>query len=142
MKISSILATKNNNVVTIRPDQSIRHALALLSQHNIGALVVVDEASAPVGILSERDVARKATHNEHLFDLSVRELMTASVVTGSPMDDLHAVLNTMTQKHFRHLPIVDQGKLIGMITLGDVVKARLDEYKGEIDTLETQITRG
>lgn len=142
MKISSILATKNNNVVTIRPDQTIRHALALLSQYNIGALVIVNESDSPIGILSERDVARKAAYNEQLFDLSVRELMTASVVTGSPTDDLHAVLNTMTQKHFRHLPIVDQGKLIGMITLGDAVKARLDEYKGEIDTLETQITRG
>lgn len=142
MKIHSILATKGANVITIRPTQTVRDALALLSQHNIGALVVVSATEMPIGILSERDIVRHATRNEQLFDLPVSQLMTSPVVTGSPMDDLHSVLSTMTQRHFRHVPIVEQGKLMGMITLGDVVKARLDEYKGEIDNLETQVTGG
>lgn len=140
MKINSILATKGTNVITIHPEQTIRQALALLSQHNIGALVVVDETDLPIGILSERDIVRHAARDEHLFDLPVSRLMTTPVVLGSPTDDLNSVLHTMTQKRFRHLPIVEQGKLAGMITLGDVVKTRLDEYKGEIENLETQIS--
>jgi len=139
MKISSILATKGANVITIRPHQTIREALALLSQHNIGALVVVNESNQPVGILSERDIVRYAVHHEHLFDLSVQQLMTARVITGSPNDDLDAVLNQMTHGRFRHLPIVEQGQLVGIVSIGDLVKARLDEYKGEIDTLEQQM---
>ncbi len=142
MKIHSILATKGTNVITIRPTQTIREALALLNQYNIGALVVVDATETPAGILSERDIVRHAARDEHLFDLPVSQLMTTPVVLGSPTDDLNSVLHTMTQRRFRHLPIVEQGKLAGMITLGDVVKARLDEYKGEIENLETQITRG
>lgn len=139
MKISSILATKGANVITIRPDQTIRQALALLSQHNIGALVVVNQAEQPVGILSERDIVRYAVHNENLFDLPVQQLMTARVITGSPNDDLDAVLKQMTHGRFRHLPIVEAGKLIGIVSIGDVVKARLEEYQGEIDTLEQQM---
>ncbi len=139
MKINAILATKGMNVVTIRPEQSVREAIALLNQHNIGALVVVDGSANIVGILSERDVVRRATHDERIFDLSVSELMTKKVITGSPGDDLDPVLKTMTERHFRHLPIAENGKLVGIITIGDMVKARLDQYRGEIDTLHTQI---
>lgn len=140
MKISSVLAVKGANVITIRPTQMIREALALLSQHNIGALVVVDEAGKAVGILSERDIVRHAARNENVFGLPVSQLMTAKLITGSSNDDLDSVLASMTHGHFRHLPIVDDGKLVGIVTLGDAVKARLDEYRGKIDTLETQIS--
>lgn len=139
MKINAILATKGMNVVTIRPDQSVREAIALLNQHNIGALVVVDGSANIVGILSERDVVRRAAHDERIFDLSVSKLMTKKVITGSPGDDLDPVLKTMTERHFRHLPIAENGKLVGIITIGDMVKARLDQYRSEIDTLHTQI---
>lgn len=138
MKISSLLAVKGANVITIHPSQTIREALAVLSQHNIGALVVVDAGGAAVGILSERDVVRHAARDVNVFSLPVSRLMTAKLVTGSSGDDLDSVLAWMTRGHFRHLPIVDDGKLVGLITLGDAVKARLDEYRGKIDTLETQ----
>ena len=140
MKINAILATKGMNVVTIRPEQSVREAIAILSKHNIGVLVVVNASAGVVGILSERDVVRRAAHNEHIFDRAVSELMTKKVITGSPGDDLDPVLKTMTEKHFRHLPIVENDKLVGIVTLGDMVKARLDQYRGEIDTLQTQIS--
>jgi len=140
MKIDAILAIKGMNVLTIRPDQSVREAVALLSQHNIGALVVVDVNGTVVGILSERDIVRRAAHDEQVFALAVRQLMTDKVVTGTPSDDLDVVLRTMTARHFRHLPIVEQGKLVGIVTIGDVVKARLDQYRGEVDNLHTQIT--
>jgi CBS domain-containing protein len=139
MTIATILATKGFKVITVRPEQKLREALALLAQHSIGAIVVTDATGALVGILSERDIAREAVRNERFFDLSVSAIMTKDVVTGQPQDDLKAVANTMTNKRFRHLPVLDGGKIIGIISLGDVVKAQRDEYLGEVDTLQTQI---
>jgi CBS domain-containing protein len=127
------------DIVTVRPDQTIREAIALLAKHNIGALVAVDEENRPVGILSERDITRQLAKNEDLFALPVSDLMTKNVITGMPQDDLKSVANTMTDKRIRHLPIVDQGKLCGIMSIGDVVKAQRDQYMGEVDTLQTQI---
>lgn len=141
MKISAILATKGMQVVTVRPEQSLREAIALLNTHNIGALVVV-ESSKPVGIISERDIVRHIVNRQDLLSLSVADLMTKNVVTGAPQDDLTAVLQTMTDRRFRHLPIIDEGKLVGIVSIGDLVKAQLNEYKGEIDTLQTRISKG
>jgi CBS domain-containing protein len=137
MNIASILATKGNKVVTIRPEQSIREALGVLARHNIGALVVVDGALRPVGILSERDIVRAAAQDEKVFPLLVSQLMTRDLVVGDPGDDLGAVGETMVQRRIRHLPVVDSGQLVGMISIGDVVKAQRDQYQGEVDTLQT-----
>jgi CBS domain-containing protein len=139
MNIQSILATKGTHVVTIRPQQSIREALATLVRHNIGALVVVNQANEPVGILSERDIVRAAATNEALFPLPVSTLMSREMVTGVPEDDLEAVAHTMTEKRTRHVPVVDQGKLVGIVSIGDIVKAQRDQYQGELYTLQTQI---
>lgn len=142
MNIAHVLARKGTRVVTARPEQSIREALALLAQHNIGALVVVDDADKPVGILSERDIVREAARTERLFALAVHDLMTPEVITGAPEDDLMSVGNTMTEKRIRHLPVVDKGKLVGIVSIGDVVKAQRDQYRGEVDTLQIQILEG
>ncbi len=143
MKISAILATKGMKVVTIRPQQSLKDATLLLAQHNIGALVVVNEAGQPVGIISERDIVRRAARDDKdLLTQPVSAVMTKDVVTGSPQDDLTSVLRTMTERHFRHLPILDLGKLAGIISIGDVVKAQINQYQGEIETLETRIVQG
>jgi len=142
MKIGIILATKGMSVITIRPEQSLGEAVALLSKHNIGALVVVDAAGKPVGILSERDIVRQAAKSKDVFAASINQVMTKQVVTGTPHDDLHSVLQTMTDGHFRHLPVVDEGKLVGIVSIGDLVKAQLNEYKGEIDTLQTLVSKG
>jgi len=139
MTVATILARKGVNVVTVRPDQTLREALAMLSQHSIGALVVVNTAGELVGILSERDIVREAVRNERFFDLTVSAIMTKNVITGQPRDDLDAVARTMTHKRFRHLPVLDGGKLVGVVSLGDVVKAQRDEYLGEVDTLQTQL---
>ena len=137
MNIAGILATKGNKVFTVRGEQKIRDALRLLAQHNIGALVVVDDAMHPLGILSERDVVRTAVKDESVFALPVSQLMTRDLVMGAPGDDLGAVGQTMVKRRIRHLPIVDGGKLVGMVTLGDIVKAQRDQYQGEVDTLQT-----
>lgn len=142
MKISTILATKGTGVVTIQPEQSIREAVRLLRRHNVGALVVVDAQDRPVGILSERDIVRELEVIEGILAKPVRSVMSRGVVTGSPQDDLHSVLRTMTENRFRHLPITEEGKLAGIVSIGDIVKAQLDEYQGEIDTLETRVTGG
>ena len=139
MNIASVLARKGPKVVTVRPEQTVRQALRLLSDHNIGALVVVDAQSRPVGILSERDIVREGARNERVFDETVAALMTRDVIVGTPADDLAAVGVTMTERRIRHLPVVDGGRLVGMVSIGDVVKAQRDQYQGEVDTLQFQL---
>ena len=140
MTIASLLARKGVTVVTIQPEQPIRQALALLGEHNIGAVVVVDPGGRPIGILSERDVVRAAIRDEqHVFDKPVSALMTRNVIVGVPQDDLTSVGTTMTEKRIRHLPVVEQGRLVGIISIGDVVKAQRDQYQGEVDTLQFQL---
>src|SRR2546430_8558249 len=102
MNIASILATKGDMAHTARPEQSIREALGLLAQHNVGALIVVNDAGRPVGILSERDVVREAASNERVFGMKVAEIMTRDVITGSPHDDLMTVAHTMTERSEEH----------------------------------------
>jgi CBS domain-containing protein len=139
MNVARLLATKSKNIITIHPEQTIREALALLAKHNIGALVVVGESGQPVGIVSERDVVRELARQEEIFIRPVDTVMTKNVITGVPQDDLKSVANTMTEKRIRHLPVIDHNELIGIVSIGDVVKAQRDQYQGEVDTLQTQI---
>jgi CBS domain-containing protein len=139
MNVRQILASKGRVVITIQPGQEVREAIGLLTQHRIGALVVVGEKSRPVGIVSERDIVRRAAEDENVFSQSVGEIMTKRVITGIPQDEVASVAHTMTEGRFRHLPIVEGDELVGIISIGDILKAERDAYRGEIDTLETQI---
>lgn len=139
MKVRNILATKKGQLITIRSDEPVRRAIALLVENRIGVLLVVDETGKLVGILSERDVVRTAAHDEALFGRPVAEIMTREVIVGMPQDDVLAVAHTMLEKRFRHLPIMEDGELIGIISIGDVLKIQRDAYRGEVDTLETRI---
>lgn len=139
MDIAGILATKGEKAYTVRAEQTIREALALLARHNVGALIVVEGAGRPVGLLSERDIVREAARNEHVFAKTVGDLMTREVIVGAPHDDLLTVAHTMTEKRIRHLPIVDGDRLVGIVSIGDIVKAQRDQYQGELDTLQTQL---
>jgi CBS domain-containing protein len=139
MNIASVLATKGGVVYTIRPDESTRQALAHLALHNVGALVVVDEAQRPVGIVSERDIVREAARREDFFVRAVSEIMTRDLIVGQPRDDLASVAHTMTEKRIRHLPVVDEGRLVGIVSIGDIVKTQRDQYAGEVDTLQSYI---
>lgn len=142
MKIQNILATKGGQVVTIRPTHTLKEATLTLAQYNIGAVVVTDESEKIVGIISERDIVRAAARDDRVLALKVGEVMTKKVITATPQDDLMTVVQTMTERRFRHLPIVDGGKLVGIVSIGDMVKTQLDESLGEIDTLQTQIIEG
>ena len=139
MKVSSILSTKGGNIISIRPEQTIREAVRLLAQYRIGALVVLKEDGRLAGILSERDIIRGAAVNEAIFDSPVSGVMTANVITGLPQDEIMSVAHLMTERRFRHLPILEGERLVGIISIGDVLKLQRDHYRGEIDTLETQM---
>lgn len=136
MKISNLLATKGDIVVTVQAGQSLAAAAGLLARRRIGALIVLDDAGRLAGIISERDLVRVAAEHEGVLTGNVADAMTRVVVTGTPQDDLRSVLRTMTERRFRHLPILDRGQLAGIISIGDVVKAQLDEYEGEIQSLQ------
>jgi CBS domain-containing protein len=139
MKVSNILAKKPMGVVTIQSDQTVREAVRMLAGRQIGALVVIDEAGKVVGLLSEREIVWSAAENEMVFDQPVATIMMRHVVVGMPQDEVISVAHTMTEKRFRHLPIMEGGVLVGIVSIGDVLKMQRDAYRGEIDTLETQL---
>ncbi len=139
MNIASLLATKGVEVITVRPETTIREAVGLLAAHNIGALVVKGEGERPEGIVSERDVVRALARDEDVVSRPVSAIMTREVVIAAPADDLAAVATTMTERRIRHLPVMDQGRLVGIVSIGDVLKAQRDQYQGEVDTLQFQL---
>ncbi len=142
MQISTILAKKGSTVHTVTPDQTVREAVALLVDRRIGAVVVVDDTGRPMGIVSERDVVRELSKNENVLNEPIGRIMTSDVIIAHPGDDTKAVSKTMTVKRFRHLPVMDHHELVGIVSIGDVVKAQLDEYEGEIETLQTRVEKG
>lgn len=140
MFVSDILKAKGTNIVSVSSDQSVGDALALLAQHRIGAVLVLDAAGGIAGILSERDLVRAMhRHGRAVFDKRVDDLMTSPVVTCSPKDPVAAIEGMMTSQRFRHVPVVEDGKLIGMISIGDVVKTRIQEAEAEVDALRRYI---
>ncbi len=139
MNVSRILAAKPAAVVTIGPAKQIRDALALLAEHDIGALIVTNDEAELVGILSERDIVRRAAGEGDILSQLVADVMTRNVIVGLPQDELINVAHTMTERRFRHLPIVEGSRVLGMVSIGDVLKAQRDAYRGQIDTLETQV---
>jgi CBS domain-containing protein len=138
-----MLKGKSGGVITIRQDVSLRDAVALLSQRRIGAVVVSDDGERVDGILSERDLVH-ALHSRGsaLLDSQVRDIMTRDVVTCAPDMPLTQVMETMTRGRFRHLPVLENGKLIGIVSIGDAVKARLSELESETTQLRAYIAGG
>ena len=143
MQVASILANKGRNVVTARPDSSIPEIAQLLKSKKIGAAVVVDDAAKVVGIISERDLVHGlARHGARLLDMQVGELMTRDVVTCRANLDIDSIMKEMTDSRIRHIPVVEGGRLAGIISIGDVVKHRLDELEDEANQLKRYIATG
>jgi CBS domain-containing protein len=143
MKVRQILDAKGGEVATIAPDRTIQDAIGELGRRRIGSLVVVDAQGHLVGILSERDVvAQMAEHGMDLTRTHVRDLMTRTVTTCQPDDDVTAVTVKMTDGRFRHVPVMQQGKLVGLISIGDAVKARINELEHEREALRDYISSG
>ncbi|MGY1806170.1 CBS domain-containing protein [Blastococcus sp. SYSU D00669] len=132
MQISQVLRRKGHEVATVDAAVSVRDALALLAQHGIGALVVSADGNRIDGILSERDIARGLhQHGAGLLAEPVSSVMTAEVHTCPPTASVHDLAQTMTDRRVRHVPVVDGERLVGIVSIGDVVKARLDELEAE-----------
>lgn len=136
MKISDVLRNKGEGVVTIRPDDTVAHLLEVLDEHGIGALVVSLDGREVSGIVSERDVVRHL-HREgaSVVDGRVSAIMTTDVTTCGPDDDLEVLARTMTDRRIRHLPVTVDGVLHSIVSIGDVVKLRIDTLQSERDQL-------
>ena len=140
-RIRSILKYKGNKVVTAVPEQSIASFAALLYAHKIGATPVVDAENNLIGIISERDVVRGIIeHGAALLTMPVQALMTKLVSTCQLDDKIGDVLEMITRNRTRHIPVMDEGKLIGLISIGDVVNQLLEEARFEVHSLRTYIT--
>ena len=141
MRIHEVMGAKaaHQEVVSISPDASIRDLIKLLVDHNIGAAVVADANQAIVGIVSERDVVRKLASIDQILTAPVSAIMTAEVHTCSSDDALDEIRSLMTQQRVRHVPVLDGGQLIGLISIGDVVKSHIDQVEFERDQLDSYV---
>lgn len=143
MTVRDILATKGRNVTTIGPDRSLQDAASLLAQRGIGVLVVTDGAGRIAGILSERDIVRAVGKDgSSALDKPVADLMTARVTTCREEDSTSDLLQIMTEGRFRHLPVEKDGALDGIVSIGDVVKRRLDDVEREAEDIKHYIAAG
>lgn len=140
MRIRDVLGAKpSSEVITIAPDAGVRELLALLAEHNIGAVIVSGDGSALDGIVSERDVVRRLHSDGTVINNDVRSIMTDVVETCAPDDDLDGVMQTMTERRFRHIPVVSDGDLVGIISIGDVVKHKIGQLQFERDQLDSYV---
>jgi len=141
MNVDAILRSKGNKVETVRPEATVAEAAALLKARRIGALVVSADGVGVDGILSERDIVHAlAGRGAAVLEAKIAELMTRRVMTCAPGDSIEELMNRMTEGRFRHLPVLRDGRLCGIISIGDVVKYRLDEVEYEANSLKSFIT--
>lgn len=130
MRVSQLLATKGREVATISQERTVSDALAVLKERGIGALVVTGATPPLVGIFSERDIVRAlATSGEHALQEKVSDLMSRNVSVCTESTELNELMTTMTERRIRHVPVIENGLLVGLVSIGDVVKARLEELE-------------
>jgi len=141
MLVHQILKSKGDQgVVTVPPSMSVAEAAKLLDENRIGTVVISESGDTADGICSERDIVREVSRRGSVcLEIPVSEIMSREIVTCSLGDKADAVLSTMTEKRFRHMPVVDAGVMVGFISIGDVVKARLTELAMEKDALQGMI---
>lgn len=140
--VRQVLKAKGNDVWVVDPDATVFEALQLLAEKNIGALMVL-QGGVLTGIFSERDYARKVIlKGKHSKDTTIREVMTENPICVGPDETLESCMALMTENHIRHLPVVEAGRHLGLISIGDAVKAIITEQQGTINHLENFITRG
>jgi CBS domain-containing protein len=143
MYVADILKAKGTRVVTISPDASIELVAQRLRMERIGALIVSETGATVDGIISERDVAHGlAEHRAEVLSRTAADLMTKAIVTCLPTDMIAHVAKTMTDRRIRHMPVTQGGKLVGIISIGDVVKLRLDELQLEANVMRNYISGG
>jgi len=140
MNVKAILATKGDGVVTIEPNVTVEAAVAVLAKHRIGALVVLGADQRVIGILSERDIVRSlAELGPEALSVQLSQVMTRKVVTCGESETVSGIMERMTNGKFRHVPVIEQDRLVGIVSIGDVVKHRLSEIEIESAALRDYI---
>jgi CBS domain-containing protein len=140
MRIHDVLNAKpSHDVVTIRPDASVRELVTLLHQHNVGALIVSTDGTSVEGIVSERDVVRRLHEDDAVLERAVSSIMTAEVRTCQGDNPITELMQVMTEHRIRHVPVVADGRLVGIISIGDLVKHRIGELEFERDQLDSYV---
>jgi CBS domain-containing protein len=141
MRIYELLRGKGFDVITVRPATPVSEAISLLKKYNLGAVVVSNDGMQISGILTERDVVRQLVDGTDFLDSPVSAVMTSEVLTCRPGESVQSLMNTMTEKRIRHLPVVDDsGKLAGLVSIGDVVKSHITQIEFERDQLEGYVS--
>jgi CBS domain-containing protein len=142
MRISDVLRGKGSGVATVEPGLTVGRLVGELAKHNVGAMVVVAGGKV-VGIVSERDVVRQLhARGADLLGAKVSDIMTTSVFTCLPTDSVNSLAETMTERRIRHMPVVTDGELVGIVSIGDIVKTRIGELESDREQLESYIARG
>ena len=140
MRIREVLRTKaSQDIVTITPDAGVRDLVAELAAHNVGALIVSTDGSTVEGIVSERDVVRHLHHDGTVVNNTVGAIMTTDVETCDTDTLVDDLMKIMTERRIRHVPVVDDGRLVGIVSIGDVVKHRIDQLQFERDQLDSYV---
>ena len=143
MTIAAILKNKGHDVISIGPGQTVAEVAALLGAKRIGAVLVLGPGQDLVGIISERDIVKAlARHGAATLDLTVDQLMTRELKTATPHTSVPEAMEMMTTGRFRHLPVLDHGALVGLISIGDVVKTRIMQQEHEVDSLRAYVSGG
>jgi CBS domain-containing protein len=141
MRIHDILSNKGFDVIHIDPDASVQDLVALLREHNLGAVVVSRDGQHIEGIVSERDVIRQLADGPGFLSAQVSSIMTADVHTCVPEDSVQSLMSAMTDRRIRHLPVVNrQGEITGIVSIGDLVKSQIAQLQFERDQLEGYVT--
>ncbi len=140
MRIRDVVAAKNEQkVITVSPSATVRDLLGLLAEHNVGALVVSGDGGTVDGIVSERDVVRRLHQNTELLQATVESIMTTDVRTCTPEDRLDDLMSLMTERRIRHVPVCEDDRLVGIVSIGDVVKHKIDALQFERDQLDSYV---
>jgi len=140
MNMDSILRGKGRDVVTINEALSLHEAAKLMDSHGIGALLVCDSHDRPTGVISERDIIRElALNGAASLQRSISGAITGAFLTAAPEDLIETVMVRMTERRVRHLPVLDEARLVGIVSIGDLVKARIAEVEAETDDLRNYI---
>ncbi|MDT7952333.1 MAG: CBS domain-containing protein [Acetobacteraceae bacterium] len=140
MVIAGILKNKGGVILSVLPQTSVADAVQTLAINRIGAVLVVAEAGELLGILSERDIVRSLAENgAGTLDRPASDLMTSNVITATPQTTVAEAMEMMTDGRFRHVPVIDGGKLVGLVSIGDVVKAKIAEAEHEVDSLRSYV---
>jgi CBS domain-containing protein len=137
--VDHILRAKGSQLYSVAPTDFVLRAIEIMADHHLGALLVMNEGTL-IGIVSERDYARKVIlQDRSSHDTPVGEIMTSPAVTVTPRDTVHHCMQLMTERRFRHLPVVDSGRVVGILSIGDLVKAVMEEQSAQIEQLEHYI---